>query len=179
MSFTCVNDNADENLPLTYSWSFGDGTSDTTQNPTHTFTDGGDFTATCIVTDVDGDVDSASVEIFVDEPIISAIIDIKPESDKNPINTKSKGVIPTALFSSPFFDATMIDLSSVIFGAGSATESHDKVHIEDVNGDGLDDVILHFNTQDSGIAKGDVEACVAGSLTDGTQFEACDDISAK
>jgi hypothetical protein len=179
VSFTCVNDNADENLPLTYSWNFGDGASDTTQNPTHTFTDGGDFTATCTVTDVDGDVDSASVEIFVNDPIVSVTIDIKPESDKNQINTKSKGVIPTALFSTSFFDATMIDLSSVIFGAGPATESHDKIHIEDVNGDGVDDVILHFNTQDSGIVKGDIEACIAGSLTDGTQFEACDDISAK
>ncbi len=40
---------------LTYQWDFGDGTPlDNAPNPTHTYTDNGDYTATLTVTDDDG-----------------------------------------------------------------------------------------------------------------------------
>lgn len=111
--------------------------------------------------------------------VIPVIVDIKPGSDENPINTKSKGVIPVAVLSTDDFDATDIDVSTVTFGPNGATESHGKAHIEDVNGDGLDDLVLHFRTQDSGIAKGDTEACLSGSLTNGAAIEGCDTVKTK
>ena len=111
--------------------------------------------------------------------VITAIVDIKPGSDENPINTKSKGVIPVAVLSSADFDATTINPSTVTFGPNGATETHGTAHIEDVNGDGLDDVVLHFNTQDSGIVNGDTEACLSANLTDGTAIEGCDSVRTK
>ena len=120
---------------------------------------------------------------FIDAPaedcIISVDVDIKPGSDVNPVNTKSKGVIPVAILSTADFDVADIDVTSVTFGPDGATESHGKAHIEDVNDDGLDDLVLHFKTQDSGIVKGDTEACVVGTTIYGTAIEGCDIIRTK
>lgn len=73
-------------------------------------------------------------------------IDIKPGSDPNSINLKSKGVVPLALISTADFDATSVFEGEpvVIFEGATAL----RWAIEDVNGDGIDDVILHFETQD-------------------------------
>lgn len=120
---------------------------------------------------------------FVDTPAedctISVDVDIKPGSDVNPVNTKSKGVIPVAVYSTADFDATTIDPSTVAFGPNGAAESHGTAHIEDVNGDGLDDVVLHFKTQDSGILKGNTEASLTGATFDGTAIEGSDNIKTK
>ena len=64
VSFTC--DSTTGNEPFTYCWDFNnDGTEDSTeQNPTHTFVNGGDFDATCTITDADGYTSSDSVTIM-------------------------------------------------------------------------------------------------------------------
>ena len=111
--------------------------------------------------------------------VIPVEIDIKPGSDVNPVNTKSKGVIPVAVYSTTDFDATTIDPSTVAFGPNGATESHGTGHIEDVNGDGLDDLVLHFNTQETGIVNGDTEATLTGETFDGTAIEGSDVIRTK
>ena len=66
VNFVCQS--ATGNAPLTYSWDFGDGTIDSTQNPTHTYENAGIFTTTCTITDVDGDIDSSSIDITARNP---------------------------------------------------------------------------------------------------------------
>lgn len=46
--------------PYTYSWAFGDGTTSTLQNPTHTYTAAGNYTARVTVTDSAGTVAASS-----------------------------------------------------------------------------------------------------------------------
>jgi hypothetical protein len=70
-------------------------------------------------------------------------IDIKPGSDPNSINPKSKEAISVAILTTDTFDATTIDPLSVQFGPNGATEIHNRGHIEDVDGDGDDDMVLH------------------------------------
>ncbi len=51
--------------PFTYSWSFGDGGVDSTQNPAHTFASAGVYTVVLVVADADGDEDDETIKIQV------------------------------------------------------------------------------------------------------------------
>ncbi|MFZ1946835.1 MAG: CARDB domain-containing protein [bacterium] len=103
-------------------------------------------------------------------------IDIKPDSDINPINVKSKGVIPVLIIGSERLDVEAIIESTIVFGPAGAHIAHAHGHLADVNMDGWMDMVVHFRTQETGIAAGDTEACLTATLTDGTVFVACDDI---
>jgi len=112
-------------------------------------------------------------------PRNDAWIDVKPGSADNPIQTFSRGVIPVALLGSPAYDVDQVDGKSLAFGPGAAPLAHRKCpHREDVNGDGLPDLLSHFRTQETGIAPGDLEACLTGEFADGTPFEGCDVVRA-
>jgi hypothetical protein len=105
-------------------------------------------------------------------------VDIKPGSERNPINPRSRGVIPVGILGSDTFDAADVDVSTLGFGPdGAPLAGESRVHLVDVNGDGFTDLLAHFGTQETGIASGDEEACLTGETLDGTPFEGCDDIA--
>jgi hypothetical protein len=108
---------------------------------------------------------------------ITVAIDIKPGSFPNSINPKSKGKIPVAILTTDTFDATTVDPLTVQFGQSSAVEAHGKGHIEDADGDGDFDLVLHFNTQDTGIVCGDTSASLTGMTFDGQTIEGSDSIN--
>jgi len=82
-------------------------------------------------------------------------IDIKPGSWPNAINLGSKGVIPVAVLSSEDFDATTVDPSTVLLGgvdvAVRGKGSKLMAHIEDVDGDGLIDLVVQVDTEAAGL----------------------------
>ena len=108
--------------------------------------------------------------------VITVDIDIKPDDVPNSINPKSKGVIPVAVLTDQNFDATTVDVSTVVFGPAGAPPVHNG-HIEDVDGDGDDDLMLHFNTQDTDIQCGDTEATLSGKTLGGEAIEGSDSIN--
>ena len=83
--------------------------------------------------------------------VITVEIDIKPGSYPNAINLGSQGFIPVAILSSSDFDATTVDPDTVeLAGAGVAMRGKgDKylAHEEDVNGDGLLDLVCKVETE--------------------------------
>ncbi|MCA9734379.1 PKD domain-containing protein, partial [candidate division KSB1 bacterium] len=53
---------------VSWSWNFGDGGQSTAQNPSHTFTNPGQYNVVLTVTDDDGATDTAQLTITVNEP---------------------------------------------------------------------------------------------------------------
>lgn len=111
--------------------------------------------------------------VHIEVPPVSATVDIKPCSDPNSINLGNEGVIPVAILTSEDFDATAVDPGTVVFAGASPV----GYAFEDVcPQDGDDDLILHFRTQETGIAPGDTEACLRGTTREGVSFEGCDSV---
>jgi len=109
-------------------------------------------------------------------PLPLVAIDIKPGNERNPINPHSKGKLPVAILTDGAFDALQVDPTSVRFGPDQAGIAHAQGHVEDVDGDGDADLLLHFRARDTGIACGDTEATLTGETYDGQQIAATDTI---
>ncbi len=105
---------------------------------------------------------------------LEAVIDIKPGTEVNSINLKSKGVVPVAILTTEDFDALDVDPASVIF-AGAAPV---RWHIEDVDGDGDNDILFQFKTEDlSDLTASSTDAVLTGSTLDGIDFSGADTVN--
>lgn len=97
-------------------------------------------------------------------------ISINPGSSPVTINPRAQGVIPVAILSSPSFDATTVDPATVRFGPASAAPT-DSGHTEDVNNDGIPDLLFQFPTPATGIVCGDTFEVLTGKTLNGTSIQ--------
>ena len=116
-------------------------------------------------------------------------LDVKPGSSTNPVNIGAGGKIPVAILGSDDLDVTTIDVTSILLGDGSSTgtgiavKNNGSLHysIEDVDGDGDMDLMMHFSVS-AMVANGDLSSTstsliVSGVNDDGYNITGEDDIT--
>lgn len=87
-------------------------------------------------------------------------IDIKPGNEQNNINLNSKGVVPVAVLTTEQFDAATVNPATALF-AGAAP---DHWSFEDIDGDGDEDIIFHFRTQQLNLNQDSTQATLTAQL---------------
>ena len=128
-------------------------------------TDCGVYTFTVSAMDDKG-VSYGDQTVIIDVPCqIPVYVDIKPGSCPNPLNKKSKGVLPVAVLGTEDFDVTAIDPETIqlnrscegCVGVAPIRWSYEDVatpftgelcDCHDLDGDGILDLTLKFDTQD-------------------------------
>lgn len=107
--------------------------------------------------------------------VLTVGIEIKPPAlPAVPINPQSKGKIPVAILSTPSFNAvTEVNTQSLSFGrtGNEASLAFCDAAGEDVNDDGLADLVCHFNTQQTGFMAGDSSAVLKGKTLTGRTIQ--------
>ena len=106
-------------------------------------------------------------------------IDIRPGNDINPINPRSQGTILVALLSTDGFDApTQVDQSSLTFGRTGVEPSLAFCNTtpQDVNGDGLLDLVCHFRTQTAAFQAGSTQGVLRGETVEGAAITGTDSV---
>ena len=100
-------------------------------------------------------------------------ISVKGQDDA-PINPNSNGKIPVAVLSTSTFNAvSRVDVASLTFGHTGTENSLSSCDQggEDVNGDGLPDLVCHFTTQQTDLVPGDTVVFLRGKTTDGVAIQ--------
>ena len=106
-------------------------------------------------------------------------IDIKPGNAQNTINLGSQGVTPVAILSSTDFDATTVDPLTVELADATVRvrgNGTPQASFQDVNGDGLTDLVLHMMTEGFALTAGTVEANLTGETFGGDAITGTDSV---
>jgi len=168
---------------------WGDGTIDTGStddqstliSSSHTYLAPDNYYVKGTVRDKDGGYGEDELTITVKK--IPVDIDVKPGSWPNSLNLNGNGSVPVGIFGSPEFNVHDIDKSTVRFGLNGleAIPVHKGYcgHVEDLNEDGIDDIVFHFREGELGIpvdTEGNTELTlfVTGQLDNGIYFEGTD-----
>jgi hypothetical protein len=125
-----------------------------------------------------------SVEAIPAQPYVVSVlpqlaIDIKPGSDPNSIKLGSGGKIPVAILSTANFNAPVrVDTTTLSFGHFGDEQSLAFCNPsgEDVNGDGLPDLVCHFFTEQTGFVVNDAEGVLRGKTKVGVPFVGTDSV---
>lgn len=115
------------------------------------------------------------VLIFKLHDLTEVDIDIKPGSDKNRLNPRSKGRVWVAILSEGNFDALQVDPGTVRLGPSGA--SPDRYRAKDINRDQQPDLALRFMTSGLGIGCEDTSLTLTGDTYAGARVFGSDEIT--
>lgn len=138
-------------------------------------------TNTVIATVAVGNVSLAYGQFIGPARVTTVSIDIKPGSYPNSINLGSAGVVPVAILSGATFDAAQVDPATVTL-AGAAVKLIGKADkyacsAQDVDGDGLLDLVCHVVTGQFFIELGDSVAVLEAKTFSGQAIRGEDSIN--
>jgi hypothetical protein len=129
--------------------------------------------------DASNDAGSASVDVFL--PIT---VDVSPGNPLATVNTARRGLVSVAVLSDEDFDAATLDVATACFGDAGApgqrdcTEAHGVGHLRDIDRDGDLDLLLHYDTLQTGIDPGDTTSCLIARTFSDIGVYGCDTIRA-
>lgn len=122
-------------------------------------------------------LDGYSIAASSSSPPCGAIevqIDIKPGSEPNCFNNDGNGIIPVAILSSSIFNASTVDpLTVLLDGQGVQVvgkKGNLQSHLDDVNDDGLDDLVLQIEDIDGIYSEGDSVGVLTGKTYAGVDI---------
>jgi hypothetical protein len=112
-------------------------------------------------------------------PVLQVSIDIKPGETPNPIQPASNGTIPVGIVSTTKFSAaSQVDTTSLKFGhSGNEASLASCSPPQDLNRDGLPDLLCRFYTQKTGFQTGDTQGILTGKTVSGTSIKGIDSIA--
>jgi hypothetical protein len=111
----------------------------------------------------------------ITKAILEILIDLGPDC----LNINGHGVIPVTILGSASFDVTQIDMATVLFGGLGLRVRGNKgplCSFDDDNGDGILDLVCHFEDDAGAWLPGNGQATLAGKLFNGFDFEGTTDI---
>jgi Tol biopolymer transport system component len=101
-------------------------------------------------------------------------IDVRPRNAHNRLRPGARVPISVAILGSEALDVAGVDVATLAFGPDGAAAER-KVKRADVDGDGFRDLVTRYRLRETGIERGDTEACLTG-VADGFEFESCEAI---
>ena len=166
-------------------WGFGPNSTGSTDDQSATIEASrqvcvaGTYDVVLSVTDKDGGTGTDGLVLTV--PYFMVDLSVSPGGEPNAVNLGKKGFLPVAVLSTPEFDATTIDPSTVVLGdemgaddTPVALQNNGRYHakLEDVNADGLTDMVLMFDVL-ALAANGDLTALSTTVVLRGFLDDAC------
>jgi uncharacterized delta-60 repeat protein len=116
---------------------------------------------------------------YLGDPLVTPVkIDVKPGDFPNVIDLGSKGTIPVAVLSTADFNAPkQVNTASLKFGrAGNESSLTSCSPPQDVNKDGLLDVLCHFSALKTGFHLGDTQGVLTGNTGSGGSIRGTDSV---
>jgi YVTN family beta-propeller protein len=108
------------------------------------------------------------------------VLDIQPDSVLNRItisrDPNRSELIPVAILTTATFDATTVDPTTVRFGKTGTEAAPVQTAREDADGDSRLDLVLSFQTRDTGLRCGDTSASLTGQTMSGQAIQGVDTI---